>query len=187
MIAGLLPLAGGSVAPGRRRRRMALGRGGLPLSRPSQRHEDGADDGGKSAHSGSAFSASRGLTSSRRSTGSASAGSAICPSAICRPARSAARRSPGCWSATARSGCSTSRPPGSTHGRSQEFAVADASASAGRAASSWRRRIMRWGSTGPERCDSGGVGDLAQAFAWPPLTALFSATCGSASAPAAAR
>ena len=38
-----------NVAAGRRRRGLAIGGGGLPLSRPPQRHEDRADRRGKSA------------------------------------------------------------------------------------------------------------------------------------------
>ena len=105
------------------RRALALGRGGLPLSRPPQRDEDGADGRGESRLLGGLSRRAAAQPCRRRWTRSGSAGSAICRSAISRPARSAARRSPGCWSATARSGCSTSRRPGSTRARRQDFAA----------------------------------------------------------------
>ena len=87
----------------------------LPLSRPPQRHEAALTRRGKSALLAAIFAARRMLSVAMRAgEGRPGRRSATCRSAICRPASGAARRSPGCWSATARSGCSTSRPPGST-------------------------------------------------------------------------
>ena len=104
----------------------------LPLSRPSQRDEAGADGRARICASGAISAASRDLSRrARRWRRSGSARSAICPSAISPPASAGARRSPGCWSATGRSGCSTSRPRGSTRRRSA-VRGADAGASAQR-------------------------------------------------------
>ena len=95
-IAGLLPLELGNAASGRRRRGMAVGRRGLPLSRPSQRHEDGADRRREPRLLAALSRRAAARRSRRRWRRSASAASAICRSAISRPARSAAPRSPGC-------------------------------------------------------------------------------------------